>query len=99
MKKTTKGTLSLGLLILLLIATVSVASAAILVSGSFKIKNHTLSGAQAPGGRLSSSSYELTGAWGGPIGVSSGSSYSLCVGHACGAAPSGSLNFLPLVTK
>lgn len=99
MKKLTKLTLSLTLVLILLIVSVSVASAALLASGSFSILAHTLGGAQAPGGSASSASFQMVGAWGGPIGVSTGTNYAVCIGYVCSAGPSGGLLYLPIILK
>jgi hypothetical protein len=68
MKNRTKWITSVVILILVLALTVTAVSAAILSSSSFRIQRNTLSSAQAPGGVMSSTSYQLEGAFGGMIG-------------------------------
>ena len=84
MKTRTKRIISLVILMMILAVTGTIARAAIISSDSFLIKSHTLGGAQVPGGRSTSSSYVMTGAWGGMIGVSSSSSYQLNHGGISG---------------
>jgi large repetitive protein len=86
MNKRTKYILSLVILGTILALTGTIARAA-MTSGSFLIRSNTLSGAQAPGGRSTSSSYIMTGAWGGMIGVSSSSSFHLNHGSIYGQHP------------
>jgi len=72
--------LSLVFLVMILALTGTIASAA-MSSGSFLIKSNTLAGVCVPGGQSNSSSYSMSGAWGGMIGSSSSASYQL--NHGC----------------
>lgn len=80
MKKRTQWILSLVFLVMILALTGTIANAAI-SSGSFLIRSNTLAGSCVPGGQSSSSSFAMTGAWGGMIGSSSSASYQL--DHGC----------------
>lgn len=90
MKNHTKWITSVVILILVLALTVTAVSAAILSSSSFRIQRDTLSSAQAPGGVMSSASYQLEGAFGGMIGQipGSGASSALCIGYICAGSKS-----------
>jgi len=97
MKNHTKWISSVVILILVLAFTVTAVSAAILSSSSFRIQRETLSSAQAPGGVMSSASYQLEGAFGGMIGQSGGgASSTLCIGYICEGSTS---IFLPLIMR
>ena len=97
MKNRTKWITSMVILILILVLTVTAVSAAILTSGSFRIQCNTLSGAQVPGGVMSSASYQLEGAFGGMIGQSGGGAASaLCIGYICEGYTT---IFLPLIMR
>lgn len=97
MKNRTKWITSMVILMLVLALTVTAVSAAILSSSSFRIQRDTMSGAQAPGGVMSSSSYQLEGAFGGMIGqTGGGASSALCIGYICEGSTS---IFLPLIMR
>jgi len=97
MKNRTKWITSMVILILVLALTVTAVSAAILSSSSFRIQRDTLSSAQAPGGVMSSVSYQLEGAFGGMIGqTGGGASSALCIGYICEGSHS---IFLPLIMR
>ena len=100
MKNRTKWTASVVILILVLALTVTVVSAAILSSSSFRIPRNTMSSAQAPGGVMSSGSYQLEGAFGGMIGQTAGASTTSCVGYICAGIGEGTTSiFLPLIMR
>ncbi len=82
--------------IILLVVVVLVTTAAVLVSAHYMIERNTMTSAQVPGGRLSSTSFQLTGAFGGMIGTASGTTQSLCIGYIC---KPGSEVFLPMITR
>jgi hypothetical protein len=97
MKNRTKWITSMVILILVLALTVTVVSAAILSSSSFRIQRDTMSSAQAPGGVMSSASFQLEGAFGGMIGqTGGGASSALCFGYICTSTTS---IFLPLIMR
>jgi hypothetical protein len=97
MKNRTKWITSALILILVIALTVTAVSAAILTSGSFRIQRNTLSGAQAPGGVMSSANYKLEGAFGGMIGQTGGGTASaLCIGYICAGTYT---IFLPLIIR
>ncbi len=80
MKKRTQWTLSLVILVMTLALTGTIVRAA-MTSDSFLIRSNTLAGACVPGGHSESTSYNMTGAWGGMIGRSKSTSYDL--NHGC----------------
>ena len=97
MKNRTKWITSVVILILVLALTVTAVSAAILSSSSFRIQRNTMSSAQAPGGVMSSASFQLEGAFGGMIGkTGGGASSALCIGYICEGSHS---IFLPLIMR
>lgn len=97
MKNRTKWIASMVILALVLVLTVTAVSAAILTSGSFRIQRNTLSGAQAPGGVMSSAGFRLEGAFGGMIGqTGGGASSALCIGYICEGTHS---IYLPLIMR
>ncbi|MFZ6021712.1 MAG: hypothetical protein ACOYXO_19110 [Chloroflexota bacterium] len=87
-----------GLVILLLALITSVAVASSPSSSSFVLQRSTLPGAQAPGGVMSSASYQLHGAFGGMIGVipATSSASGLCIGYICQGY---SVVYLPMVRR
>jgi hypothetical protein len=96
MKNRTKWIASMVILILVLALTVTAVSAAV-SSSSFRIPRDTMSSAQAPGGVMSSASYQLEGVFGGMIGQSGGgASSTLCIGYICAGSTS---IFLPLIMR
>ncbi|HEY5271471.1 MAG TPA: hypothetical protein VII97_14125 [Anaerolineales bacterium] len=97
MKNRTKWVTSVVILMLVMAITVTAVSADILTSGSFRIQRNTLNGAQAPGGVMSSASYQVEGAFGGMIGQTGGGAASaLCSGYIC---ESYTTIFLPLIIR
>jgi len=90
MKNRTKWIASMAILVLVLALTVTAVGAAILSSSSFRIQRNTMSSAQAPGGVMSSASFNLEGAFGGMIGQipGGGASSALCVGYICAGTKS-----------
>jgi len=97
MKNRTKWIASMVILVLVLVLTVTAVSAAILSSSSFRIPRNTMSSAQAPGGIMSSASFQLEGAFGGMIGQTGGGAASaLCIGYICEGSHS---IYLPLIMR
>jgi hypothetical protein len=97
MKKRTKWIATAVILVVVIALSVTAVSATILTSGSYRIQRNTMGGAQAPGGLMSSASYQVDGAFGGMIGnVGSGSTSSLCIGYVCNGTFS---TFLPLTIR
>ncbi|MEW6178889.1 MAG: hypothetical protein AB1522_03065 [Chloroflexota bacterium] len=87
-----------GLAILLLVLISSIAIASSPSSSSFVLQRSTLPGAQAPGGVMTSASYQLHGAFGGMIGSipATGSASGLCFGYICQGY---SVVYLPMVKR
>lgn len=87
-----------GLVVLLLILITSIAIASAPSSSSFVLQRSTLPGAQSPGGVMSSTSFNLHGAFGGMIGIipATGSASGLCFGYICQGY---SVVYLPMVRR
>jgi hypothetical protein len=97
MKNRAKWIASMVILILVLALTVTAVSAAILSSSSFRIPRNSISSAQAPGGVMSSASYQLEGSFGGMIGQTGGGAASaLCIGYICEGTHS---IYMPLIVR
>jgi hypothetical protein len=97
MKNRAKWIASMVILILILALTVTAVSAAILSSTSFRIPRNSMSSAQAPGGVMSSASYQLEGSFGGMIGqTGGGASSALCIGYICEGTHA---IYLPLIMR
>lgn len=87
-----------GLVVILLVLITTIAIASSPSSSSFVLQRSTLPGAQAPGGVMSSTSFQIHGAFGGMIGAipPSGSTSGLCFGYICQGY---SVVYLPMVLR
>lgn len=87
-----------GLVVLLLVLFTTIAIASSPSSSSFVLQRSTVPGAQAPGGVMSSTNYQMDGAFGGMIGVipATGSASGLCFGYICQGY---SVVYLPMVRR